>query len=440
MVEFVDRARRCLSSSSSNIPMLIEKVHPTRSGPVRMRVNFLVARGLQQTDAVHEQHPDGLPARDPDRLIKWFVGVVVVGVGVNLVSGFVLEQKWAWLPPAVFVSALLVAVPRTGLLRREREGATRWARGLAFLALAAYLAVAIWGPAAEGPTPVMILSIVFLWGAGVVLIWSTLLSRRRIGEIAIGTSALLVGSAYLFVAGGLLLNLLGSHLRLVATATLLLGGIACLLFGIGVLLYRAAFLGVAFILFGIVGLLAGVGYLIIGSSRLGLGFLSLGASVLLLGVSFLLDQFLLGGLALLLFGIGGLQLGFSGLFDRVTLAADRNLDPVTTLDAVAFLLLGVGGLLGGLSLLLDRSRLLGAAFVGFAGAAVLEGMRLALFVQVVDLSGATFFPGALIGVSLLLTGVACLLLGMALSYGNRLPRRIWAWLRTRDDATSGLTS
>ena len=68
-----------------------------------------------------------MAARDPDRLIKWFIGVVVIAVGVNLLSGFVVEQKWAWLPPAAFVAALLIAVPSSGLLRRERYGT----RGLA---------------------------------------------------------------------------------------------------------------------------------------------------------------------------------------------------------------------------------------------------------------------------------------------------------------------
>src|SRR5688500_16389688 len=93
---------------------------------------------------VPEQIPASVPVRDPDRLIKWFIGVVVIAVGVNLLSSFIVPQKWAWLPPAVFVAALLVAVPSTGLLRRERYGTTR-ARVMAFLALIGYLAVTVWG-------------------------------------------------------------------------------------------------------------------------------------------------------------------------------------------------------------------------------------------------------------------------------------------------------
>ena len=83
---------------------------------------------------VLDQHSGGVPARDADRLIKWFIGVVVIGVGINLLSSFVGAQQWVWLPPAVFVAALLVAVPITGLLRRERYRNAR-ARPMAVLAM-----------------------------------------------------------------------------------------------------------------------------------------------------------------------------------------------------------------------------------------------------------------------------------------------------------------
>ena len=121
---------------------------PTRRWRIRRRpscqppVGLLTRRAEMPLDVsvcsklcgVAEQSSANVPARDPDRLIKWFIGVVVIGVGVNLLSSFVVAQKWAWLPPAVFVAALLVAVPSTGLLRRERYGTTR-ARAMALLAL-----------------------------------------------------------------------------------------------------------------------------------------------------------------------------------------------------------------------------------------------------------------------------------------------------------------
>ena len=72
---------------------------------------FDMPRFAPKLCCVPAQNGGGLTARDPGPLIKWFIAVVVIGVGVNLLSGFVVVQKWAWLPAAVFVAALLVAVP-----------------------------------------------------------------------------------------------------------------------------------------------------------------------------------------------------------------------------------------------------------------------------------------------------------------------------------------
>lgn len=43
-------------------------------------------------------------------LIKWFIGPVVAGVGVNLFRSSV-ARTWAWLPEAAFAAVLSVAVP-----------------------------------------------------------------------------------------------------------------------------------------------------------------------------------------------------------------------------------------------------------------------------------------------------------------------------------------
>src|SRR5215212_6790283 len=96
-----------------------------------------------------------------------------------------VAQKWAWLPPAVFVAALLVAVSSTGLLRRERYGTTR-ARAMALLALTGYLAVTVWGSVTGWPLSVMILALAYLWESGVMLMWSTLRSRAGLDHVAIG--------------------------------------------------------------------------------------------------------------------------------------------------------------------------------------------------------------------------------------------------------------
>ena len=87
--------------------------HDRRAGR-KVRVGVSVCSRLF---GVAEQTSASMPARDPDRLIKWFIAVMVMGVGVNLLTSLVVAQKWAWLPPAVFVAALLLAVSSTGLLR-----------------------------------------------------------------------------------------------------------------------------------------------------------------------------------------------------------------------------------------------------------------------------------------------------------------------------------
>ena len=128
--------------------------------------------GLLETCGVVDRNFGGVPARHPDRLIKWFIEVVLLGVGVNLLSSYVVPQDWAWLPPARFVAALLVAVPSAGLLRRERYGTTR-ARAMAVLALTGYLAITVWGSVTGWPLAVMSLSVAYLWETGVMLMWST---------------------------------------------------------------------------------------------------------------------------------------------------------------------------------------------------------------------------------------------------------------------------
>jgi hypothetical protein len=237
---------------------------------------------------VPEQNPCGVPASDPDRLIKWFIGVVVIGVAVNLLGGFVVEQKWAWLPPAVFVAALLVAVPSTGLLRRERYRTTR-ARGMAVLALTGYLAVVVWGSVTEWPLAVMILSVAFLWEAGVMLMWSTLRSRADLGHVAMGTACLLVGSAFLLlgIANPPHAWTLGMVAGLVVRVAFLLLGVAALLLGVAALLVGWTLVGVPFLLFGVAALLGSVAALLAGWTPVAVAFLLLGVAALLGGVALL---------------------------------------------------------------------------------------------------------------------------------------------------------
>ena len=358
---------------------------------------------------VPEQSPGGAPARDPDRLIKWFIGVVVFGVGVNLLSGFVVAQKWDWLPPAVFVAALLVAVSNTGLLRRERYS-TRRARSMAFLALTGYLAVVVWGSVTGWPLAVMILSVAYLWEAGVMLTWPTLRNRADVDHVAVGTAFLLVGSAFLLlgVANPLDASTMGMVAVLVRVALLLIGA-AALLLGIAVLLDTWTLVRVPFLLFGAAALLGGVAALLAGWTLVGVALLLGPVTALLLGVAFLLDRwtllvvpFLLGAVAAPLGGVAALLAGL-------------------TLVGLTALLLGVAFLLGGVAAFLNGWTLVGVPFLLFGVAALLGGMAALL-------DGWT-----LVGVASLLFGIAALLSSVALLYRPDLPRRLLAWSTKRVD-------
>jgi hypothetical protein len=217
--------------------------------------------------------------------------------GSRAAQQFRSKAKVAWLPPTVFAAALCVVVPRTGLLRRERHGATRWARGMALLALAAYLGVAVWGSLTKWPpTLAMVLSVAFLWGAGVLLIWTTLLSSRHISEVGLGASVLLLGSSFLLLGSASLLTGGDPWLNLLGVV-FLVSGIGGVLYAIGVLLGRAALRGVGFVIFGVSGLLFGAGTLLMtGAIMLGIGFLILGFGVLLHGASLLPDRLRAAGL------------------------------------------------------------------------------------------------------------------------------------------------
>src|SRR5215216_6267626 len=288
-----------------------------------------------------EQNSGGVPVREPERLIKWFVGVVVIAVGVNLLSSFVVAQKWAWLPPAVFVAALLVAVPSTGLLRRERYGTTR-SRAMALLALAGYLTVTVWGAVTGWPLAVMILSLAYLWEAGVMVLWSTLRSRADLDHVAMGTACLLVGSAFL---------LLGIANPPAAWTLGMVEG----------LLVRVAFLllGVAALLLGVASLLGGVATLLDGWTLVGVALLLGPVTALLLGVAFLLDRWALAGVPFLLGAVAAPLSGIAALLAGWTLMG------------VAFLLCGVALLLGGAAALLAGWKLVGVPFLLFGVAALL---------------------------------------------------------------------
>ena len=334
---------------------------------------------------------------------------MVIAVGVNLLTSLVVAQKWAWLPPAVFGVALLVPVLSSGLLRRERYGTAR-ARAMALLALTGHAAVTVWGSVTGWPLDVMVLSLAYLWEAGVMLMWSTLRSRADLDHVAVGTSCLLVGPAFLLFAIANPPNAWTPSMvaGLVVRVAFLLLGVAALLLGVEFLLDRWQLVGVPVLLFGVAGLLVGVPALLDGWILVGVALVLGPVTALLLGVALQLERweltgvpFLLGAVAAPLSGIAALLAGW-------------------TLTGVAFLLFGVAHLLGGVAALLAGWTLVGVPFLLFGVAALLGSVGALL-------AGWTFVGGAFV-----LLGVAALLGGVALPYRPELPRRLVGWLSNRD--------
>ena len=175
---------------------------------------------------------------------------------------------------AVFVAGLMVAVPSIGLLRRPRY-ATRRARATAFLALAGYLAVVVWGSVTGWPLAVMILSVAYLWEAGVMLTWPTLRSRADLDQVAVGAAFLLVGSAFLLlgISNPLDAWTLSMVAGLLVKVAFLLFGVAALALGVGVLLDKWTLVGGPFVLFGVAALLAGVAAFLDGWTLVGVALL-----------------------------------------------------------------------------------------------------------------------------------------------------------------------
>jgi hypothetical protein len=364
--------------------------------------------GLLQTLLVAEPSPGVLSGSDPDLLIKWFIGVVVMGLGVNLLTGLVATQKWAWLPPAVFVAALLVVMSSTGLLRAERYRTTQ-AHRMALLALTGYLVIIVWGSVTGWPFVVMILSLAYLWETGVMLMWSTLRSRADLDHVAAGTVCLLVSSTCLLLgimdpldawAPGMVESLL-------VRVAFLLQGAGALLLGILVLLNTSIVVGVPLLMFGAAAMSGGVAAFLDGWTLMAVTLLLGPVTALLLGIAFLLDKWTLLGFPFLVGAVAAMLGGIATL-----LAA-------WALMGFSFLLFGVAFLLGGVAALVDGWTLVGIPFLLLWIAAMLGG------------AAALMAGWTSVGVMLLLIGVATLLCGVALLYSPELPRRLVAWLAIR---------
>lgn len=314
-----------------------------------------------------------------------FLSVIGAGVGVNLLSSAVEQQPWAWVAPALFALAAVIAVPRSGLLRREPHASARWVRGLLLVALLAYVGVSVWGSEAAWPLHLFILSASCLWGTCVLLTWPILRGHASVGEVAVGVSSLLVGVAALLYGGAALGDGKG------------LFGVSMLLFGVATPLHGIAVLRHTDRLFGVGMLLLGLGVLLIGFRTSGYWDQLPGVALLLLGVTWLSTArktstqvamlllevviVLLTGVALLtfavwafgegeeLFGVVFVLFAFTMLLLGVARLRAREM-----LFGVASSLCGVAGSLCGVAMWGHGVVLLGLALLLFGVAALLFGL------------------------------------------------------------------
>jgi hypothetical protein len=80
---FADRSPPGPKAGGWEIALALSDVDPANHGQGESAEKSADAPSFHKTGCVQEQDPGERPADDPDRLIKWFVGVVVVGVGVK---------------------------------------------------------------------------------------------------------------------------------------------------------------------------------------------------------------------------------------------------------------------------------------------------------------------------------------------------------------------
>jgi len=307
-------------------------------------------------------------ARNPDAALRYVVGVLVIGVAINVLSAQFAGDTRLVIGSTVVLSVVAAAMVPGGLLRREREGSARWLRLLALLLLGAYPVVS-WVVVShvKGSFVTMFVPVATMWAAVTLLCWQSL--RSRVGFTDAGR------------------------------------GVAFLLAGFAFLLYAVAFVRISDTQYGIVFLLAGVASVLAGSASLrsrgntlvGVAQLVFAIAFLLAGVALLRGGDALAGVWVFTVGISATMVGAASLLDSVGFLRRRGVT------------IGVACLLGGVA-----SPLMGVAFL--RGGAALDGVA-CLPVGVAWLLWAAQ-DARLHGVAFLLIAVACLLLGVAFLRGG----------------------
>lgn len=167
----------------------------------------------------------------PDGALRWLLGVVAAGIGVNLVSDRFEGTGWAVWVPALALSIIAVMSLPGGVLRPERQGSTRWACILGILLILSFPVVS-WQLTLldQGFFPPLAASTSIWLGASLVS-WQTLR-----GGFSLGWVCVLVGLVGL--AGALVVIGIGA----VHDGSLLLG-VSALGAALGLLVWAYTALG-----------------------------------------------------------------------------------------------------------------------------------------------------------------------------------------------------
>lgn len=277
-----------------------------------------------------------------DNALRWLIGVLALGVLINLLSDQVKVAPMTWSLSGLLAVAVIATSP-AGFLRRNRAGGTRGALIGAVLALFAYVALSIHISNTEADVIAQLTQVVCLWLSATLLSWQTFRAGAALHLCALGVAGILVGVATFLYAGKGLSDANFPYLSWnTAPSPELLLAVGYLLVGAGPISF-------------------GIGCLLQGTTAMATGTLLTGLGVLLVAVSMFMWGHVFIAAGVLLASIGTLLL----------VAAYRLKTAVTMV--VALVMLSASFVLMGVELSLSEEGLIGAGLV-------LGGLGLSLLV------------------------------------------------------------
>jgi hypothetical protein len=160
----------------------------------RKRKNQGTAKNFEQRRSERAVKRVQQTSQTRDRALSIYLGVIVVGVAVNVISTSVQRNVLAWIPAFVFVAVLLAVIPQTGVLRRNRHGGTVLGQLIAVALIIAYVSLAVYGAFTGWHYLAQSTAIACLWGASTALLWRTIIGDSSVAWSAAACCFLLLGT------------------------------------------------------------------------------------------------------------------------------------------------------------------------------------------------------------------------------------------------------